>query len=214
MRTYGFLSLLTCFRSHGENPTVPPPVSGWLVLWHLWGLHQRILTLLKMHDTSRSDTPLGVRGTQAVLLLGNCAVAVKVHQGPHRGKFCPATTTSKCHGRALGSGQRRGAGRDPMAWFLPDIQTSLRKCELPSQLKRRRTHAFHSNKIPSWFKPLTAITLMLAQCFWAYKYKELNDCMCSVITSNGKQKCQGMQKPQIKYLVGLLDTLTQFHKCH
>ena len=82
------------------------------------------------------------------------------------------------------------------------------------EIRRRRIHSFHLYKTASQFKALIAIKLMLVHCFLTYNFKELNNLMCSIIRSNRKQKCQGTQKPQIKYLIVLLNVLTLFHRCH
>ena len=123
------------------------------------------------------------------------------------------TTIAKHHRITLDSGQGWAEDRGIMASFFPVTQTSLRKREPPSELKRR-THDFYLNKIASQFKALIAIKLMLVLCFWTYQCKNLNNCVCSMIISNRKRQSQGTQEPQIKYLIVLLDRLSLFHRCH
>lgn len=124
------------------------------------------------------------------------------------------TTTAKHHRITLDSGQGWAEDRGIMASFFPVTQTSLRKREPPSELKRRRTHDFYLNEIASQFKALIAIKLMLVQWFWTYQRKKLNNCIRSMIINNRKQQGQGTQEPRIKYLIVLLDRLSLFHSCH
>lgn len=122
-----------------------------------------------------------------VLILGNCVLTAKVHKGPHPGTFCPVMNSHfQASQRSTDSGQRQVVDQDIRASCRPVTQASLRNCELPSGLERRRTLGFHFKKIDPQLEAFTAIKLSLAKCFWTYRCKELKNCMCDIM-NNRKQ---------------------------